>query len=59
MTRLRWPALFWPPRPSPRPAGLLSAGDLYGDKDGPRPESFVPPKPGDVQTFSNTVDNVL
>ena len=50
MTRLRWPALLaaaafaWP-------AALL-AGDVYGDKDGPKQEPMVLPKPADVQTFT-------
>ncbi len=51
MTRLRWPALLavaalaWP-------AGLLTAGDIYADKDGPKQETLVLPKPADVQTFT-------
>ena len=38
-------ALSWP-------AGLLHAGDVYGDKDGPKQEPLVLPKPADVQTFT-------
>src|ERR1700722_6000279 len=51
MTRLAWigllavAALSWP-------AGLLHAGDLYGDKDGPKLEPLVLPKPAEVQTFA-------
>jgi len=51
MTRLAWTgllaaaALSWP-------AGLLHAGELYGDKDGPKLEPLVLPKPADVQTFA-------
>ena len=50
MTRLRWPALLaaaalaWP--------AVLLAGDVYGDKDGPKQEPMVLPKPADVQTLT-------
>ncbi len=56
MTRLRWPALLaaaafaWP-------AALL-AGDVYGDKDGPKQEPMVLPKPADVQTFTVSPDKI-
>src|SRR5437660_2250457 len=50
MTRLRWSvalaaAFAWP-------VGLLTAGDLYGDKDGPKQEPTALPKPADVQAFT-------
>ncbi len=51
MKRLAWTGLLavaafsWP-------AGLLHAGDLYGDKDGPKLEPLVLPKPAEVQTFA-------
>src|ERR1700729_3481925 len=57
MTRLAWTgllaaaALSWP-------AGLLHAGDLYGDKDGPKPEALVLPKPAEVQTFAVYPDKI-
>ena len=55
MTRLVWigllavAALSWP-------AGLLNAGDLYGDKGGPKLEPLVLPKPAEVQTFASYPD---
>ena len=57
MTRLAWigllavAALSWP-------AGLLHAGDLYGDKDGPKLEPLVLPKPAEVQTFAVYPDKI-
>ncbi len=56
MTRLRLAALLaaaafaWP-------AGLR-AGDLYGDKDGPKQEPMVLPKPADVQTFTVSPEKI-
>ena len=57
MTRLRWSALLaaaafaWP-------AGLLTAGDIYADKDGPKQEPMVLPKPADVQSFTVTPEKI-
>ncbi len=56
MTRLRLAALLaaaafaWP-------AGLFAA-DLYGDKDGPKQEPMVLPKPADVQTFTVSPEKI-
>ena len=57
MTRLRWPALLaaaalaWP-------AGLLTAGDIYADKEGPKQEPMVLPKPAEVQTFTVSPEKI-
>ena len=57
MTRLRWPtllaasALFWP-------VGLLSAGDVYGDKEGPKQEPLVLPKPADLQAYTVSPEKI-
>ena len=51
MTRLAWIGLLAVAALSGL-AGLLHAGELYGDKDGPKLEPLVLPKPAEVQTFA-------